>query len=147
MLFTEALKADWSNLRCVVRSLRDQKVPSFQKGAVIQPLKAMPLRSLKSPPRNSSSPNYLSLLTIFTPWLQEEKENFSLLWSLGLQGRKAAIHIQGEKKKAHRQKSDNFWLWFQVPSFSISCVLQGCHIFFDTSLLVFKAWSRTHLHT
>jgi len=44
MLFTKAdrsspsVKPFRSDLACVVRSLRDQKVPSFQKAAIIQPL-------------------------------------------------------------------------------------------------------------
>lgn len=60
----------------------DQKVPSFQKGALktrsFSLWKNRPLKPLNSPPSNAGSPNHLSLLILFTLWIIQGKRKF---WS------------------------------------------------------------------
>lgn len=93
----KALKADWSSPSSkafrsdwghVLHSLRDQKYLHVKKGLSFSLWKTRPLGSLNSLPSNSGSPNHLSLLTIFTPWIiggkrQFQFQSFVTAWDCG----------------------------------------------------------------
>lgn len=82
---SKPFRSDWGH---VVHSLRDQKYLHVKKGLSFSLWKTRPLGSLNSLPSNSGSPNHLSLLTIFTPWIiggkrQFQFQSFVTTWDCG----------------------------------------------------------------